>query len=295
MSIAFKIHNIISSCLDKEISSVLVPHQSIFDKIYETLDISVSLLKKEEIIKPSNIFVSNNILSHSKERKALGVKYHIKDLIFFHEIPNPQFKKEDKMILRNGLNSCNKIVFHEQIAKAWGLSEDQNTNIIDYGIPIMQTEKTSPKKSRKSVIILNFKHGQIARDLHNYIKQANDDSVCIESMPSSLQQFANIVSEYRVCIDINDYINVLFSASCGVIAIGADSFDPNIDSSMKMTDYSNIHKVISDIMSIPEEKYHELIKKNSDYIHSKYSMINFTNKMMSLMSSIKSEPFYHET
>jgi hypothetical protein len=67
----------------------------------------------------------------------------------------------------------------------------------------------------------------------------------------SMQQIANKISSYKVCIELDYMINMLFASACGCYTITnmTDTFNQNLIGSFGITDFTNISNMISTILN----------------------------------------------
>jgi hypothetical protein len=284
-------YNVLQKIVGDSINIIYDSNNTIFDKLLAYTDLGIYSKKSISSYDiPADCYVSNDILDHSNTKNSLCNPLHLSDLVIFHELPSNRFKKEDYIILKGLLKNTHKVFMHDSLVTGWGMV-DHLSYKIDYGLPIL--DHTTQHK-RSSVIILNSKQTNNVKSLYEYIKNVFPDAEMLTNMSDmSMQQIANKISSYKVCIELDYMINMLFASACGCYTITnmTDTFNQNLIGSFGITDFTNISNMISTILNSYQL---ENFANNFEYIKRNHSFETFKSNIELLMSTIKKEPFVYE-
>lgn len=284
-------YNVLQKFIGESINIIYDSNNTIFDKLLQHTDLGIyakDAISSYDI--PADCFVSNDILDHNATKSSLCYPLHLSDMVIFHELPSNNFKKEDKIILKGLLKNTHKLFMHDAFVAGWSLADNVSYKI-DYGLPTMNHNIHT---DRSSVIVLNSKNNNNIKVLYEHIKNIFPDAEMLTDVSSmSIEDIANKISSYKVCIELDYIINILFASSCGCYTITniPDLFNNNLVGSFGITDFSTISHMISTLVN----SYHlENFVHNLEYIKQNHSFEKFKANMELLISAIKKEPFVYE-
>lgn len=228
-----------------------------------------------------NLFWNNSPLSYSDYDEFVSFQ-HLKSVVFFHDSPDTNFKKEDKFILNNSLKNSVNICPSSNIQKSWGLSSAMN---IQYGIP--DIDLNIDRNNKNSVILINTSNNHKVNLLAKYIKQYfTDTEVLTKDENTNWASFSDKLQQYKLCIVFNNQIDVLASVACGCLTVSPIPVENN--GVINVTDFSNIIDTIKDaLLSYNANKSIEYSKN----VLSEYSFTNFNNQINTILNQIIREPF----
>lgn len=197
---------------------------SLFDKALGELE-WLKLLDKQEI-ETLELAYGNSIISypiHFNPEKLSLVDHTHQQLLLFHIHTYPMLKVEDIAILSNNLNKYTKISFSPTISK-WPLSNLIN---MQYGIPYLPVPMSQQPK--KSILILNLNNNSTTTSVHRLLQKSFDDIDILSHSSLSLAEMYQLMSKYKICIDLDNYYNLLIAGYCGAYGIGiGQSYDSHI-------------------------------------------------------------------
>ena len=281
---SFLTTNAISKVIDSDINILYQNSNTIFDHIIKRVE-GIKIIDANDQLLYNNIYhfyASNNYLDYSNSVDKIK-NLQLNGVVFFHNYIDSNFKKEDKFILQSALKNTYKIMMSEDLYNHWKMPELSTQ--IKYGLPKIEF-KNSPHK--KSVVVLNSKKNPQMSSLFQNLNRVFSDSALLENLETySLENLTNIISGFKVCIDIDSQINNLFSLYCGCQAIGS--------SVLKETNYTRIN-TFENIDNVIREKIANFDSKiidedNSKNLSDKYSFDEFSTNLKNSFSRIKMEPF----
>lgn len=282
------INNIAHSLMNPDIHTIYSPDKSSLDAIMYDLDIYTHLISTDNYY--YDLYISNNFLEHSEKTKKICDVLHIKDLVFFDSPPPTKFKKEDIALLNTVLANTHKVFLTKNIANSWtGIAMDHKCHSINYGVPI--NESSMHKTKVKNVLIINTEKNNQLAVLHQHIQQHIPHTDIITDIPLNLDTWYNILSDYRIIIDINKVINVLCSLAngCQVITSATD-LDVNLKGIHTPNDYSKILTYLDEILSTDTD--FDLLTNNKSILETSYSYPLFATKIKDLFMHIKTKEIY---
>ena len=100
---------------------------------------------------------------------------------------------------------------------------------------------------KKNILIINTKRQKQSYIVYQYLKNTYPDTDMVESVSYDIEHICKLLSQYKVCIDIDNYYNVLLANACGAYGItAAQTFDKNI---IKVLNYEEIIGIIPELLS----------------------------------------------
>lgn len=233
--------------------------KSLFDKIINYLD-WMNPLYQDSInqypIPYSTIMRSDTIDFFRKNQYINEYGY----LFLFHHQSYGFLKKEDISILATNINRYNKISFSSDTIK-WNLSKIYH---MKYGVPELDYEY---RGNKKSIIVLNFNNNQQSHILYSILRQHFPDIGLITNNQLSLKNIYENISEYKICIDLDNYYNLLVGCSVGAYGI---TNTPSQDNTciFSITDASAVIELAKTLMNKTHNDHQELrynTKQNYDF------------------------------
>jgi len=279
-------YNIINKVLDKNIRILYEDHNSLFDKIFLTLDYYI--VNRNNALESSFYYdmqIINNYFPYLNSRSHFIYENQFTDLVLFHENPHGSFKKEDKLILANNLRTTEKIMFLDSCNKSWSLP---NSSVVHYGVPV--SERIADFVSRpKDVLILNLKNNNQVASLYQHIKNKIDKTDIVNSFSDqSLEEVQQTLQNYKIVIDVDTPINCLFATACGCTTIINQTFDTRLESTITVEDFRAVFVVIDKIL---KNNMQDTISRDIDLIKTAYNYDNFRSKIDTIIRKVKSETF----
>jgi hypothetical protein len=224
------------------------PHETFFDAAMNHIDSNILTTICVEDIKNdfykhilySGILI-NDIVEYSQNIYNYA-EFYTRPILLIHSSPLSIFKKEDINILKTRLNAYAFLSFDQQ-KESWPMSD---ISYINYGIPNIKDIDINNNK-KKNILIINTKKQKHSHILYQYIKNTYPDADMIESAPNDIEHICKLLSTYKVCIDIDNYYNVLLANSCGAYGITASqTFDKDI---IKVNNYEDIIGMLPQLLS----------------------------------------------
>lgn len=227
-----------------------------------------------------NAYWCNHPLDYIDYRQ--DVKFnHLKDIVFFHQYPENNIKKEDKFLLQNSLGNSIKICPNDDIQKAWGLN---TAYTLEYGVPIVETHNADHDKS---ILLIDHTHSNQIKLLQSYIQKAfSDASVLNIEKDSDWQTISSTIKQYKLCIVFSSYIDILACLSCGCMVIS--TLPIKEDYVAHVTDFSNIIDITNHMLDIYN---HQKMLLNSDSVITRYNFDKFEYNIVQLLRQISKQPF----
>jgi hypothetical protein len=229
-----------------------------------------------------DIICSNDPIRASSQNRDLS-SLHVNTLLYFHTMCPNNFKKEDKFLLKNTINTCYKIFTNNDCMKTWGFDKTEDRcHILNYGISasdIGDIQKT------RTVILLNFNNNPSINSLFRYVQNIFTDAIMLTSIRDT-----NVINDLKqsvVCIETESYYNIIKAISCQCYVISALDYISE-DGLFSIASYDLIIDEIKKMLSIYDI---ETAKKYSNTILKKYSDTKFQQTFMNIMKQIKQEPY----
>lgn len=279
-------YNIINRVLDKNIRILYEDHNSLFDKIFNSLDYYI--VNKTNRLNKSFYYdmqIINNYFQYLNSRNNFIYENQFSDIVLFHENPHNSFKKEDKLILANNLRTTEKVMLLNSFNQAWNLP---NSSLVQYGIPT--PEKILDYNSRpKDVLVLNLKNNNQIANLYQHIKGKFEKTDTINSFAKeSLEEAQEILQNYKIVIDVDTPVNCLCATACGCATITNQSFDNRLESTVAVEDFRAVFVVIEKILA---NNMGPVIARDIDLIKTAYNYDAFKSKIDEIIRKVKSETF----
>jgi hypothetical protein len=282
-------YNIVNKVLDSNIRIYYENHNSIFDAIFKELNyfiVNETNSVGEHFYYDMKII--NDYFRYINNFNDSLMDMQISNLVFFHQKCPPQLKKEDRIILGNSLRKTQKVIFTESNLIDWNF-DNSRTTLIKYGIPKYENE-INPNRKTKEILILNLRNNDQLQTLFQHIKNQYQNTDIITSIAGiNIKKIYEILSQYKIVIDIDTPVNALSAISCGCISLGVDKFDEKINSHIQILDFRTINGLIQNILN--SNNINEVVSQDIAYIQKNYNFENFEKLMSSLILKTKKEPF----
>lgn len=241
--------NVAYGTISNSLNILYAPSLRLFDNLINHMD-NINLFFQNDTVRNYyyDIYFANNFLMHTNETKKLSNSLHLKDLIAFHSVPPNGFKKEDVKLLQDSTHNTHKIVFGADVAQAWGFANNDKTSIIEYGVPKVVWDDNN---RTKNVLVFNLENNSQIETLYSDIATNIPDSDIVRSISpnASLSNVANALSQYRVCLDFGNKINVLFCASLGIQCLTPMNIS-NHPLIRQITNYNNTIDDLKEVLNI---------------------------------------------
>lgn len=157
----------------------------------------------------------NDILDFSQKIEYYS-RYYTNYILSIHSDPSMILKKEDLMIIKKNLNIYSFLCFSEN-QNSWPM---EKIKYIKYGIPEIYSDIEISKK-RKDILVINLKKQKQTSILYQYLKENFSSTDMLLENISNISELQKKLSEYKICIDIDNYYNLIFANSCGCTGITA--------------------------------------------------------------------------
>lgn len=271
MSINYQIHNIFHTmhCRKGFNLNILYTYSgNLFDKIIQNIPNTTFINNQVFLTAPISygLCIINNPLDFAQNLDAYSQLYANK-ILLFHDDPPVSLKKEDLFLLRSSLSKFSSIGFSSN-AHLWS---NENIKQIDYGIK--PYEEIIVKE--KDIILLANADNKQMKLLYDNLKQIYKNTDLLEiKQNTSYEDSMKIISQYKICIDLSSYYNILCGVSVG--CYGITSRRTRTDKYVyQISDYQELVGIIKNILSQP----HADIQNMKEYILDKYKYNNFIDTL----------------
>lgn len=214
----------------------------------------------------------NDIVNFSQKIPKYG-DYCTSLILAIHSSPPSLLKREDLIILNKNIDQYKFVSFYEGHNR-WPM---KNIEYIPYGLPCQNFR--NEKNREKDILVINLKRQKQIDILYQYIKQKFPLTDMIHENILNLDSIHKTMSEYKICIDIDNYYNLLLANSCGCLGITAlESSDEtviNIKSSNEILDM--IPKLLVNVQHADISE--QIIKKYNWQIFCQ-NINNYTKKIL---------------
>ena len=211
---------------------------------------------------PYAIKIHTDPIEFSRKNSLINI---YDNLFLFHHQSYNFLKKEDISILNTNLNRYHKISFSASTVP-WNLS---NIYHLRYGIPKIDYEH---RKNKKSVVILNFHNNQQSNVLYSILRNNFSDAGMLTNINMSLKNIYENISEYKVCVDLDSYFNLLIGCAAGAYGVtNVSSQDSRFIFSI--SDASSSINLIQSLLQAKSEDHDSIIS----YIDNQYNFDHFDN------------------
>lgn len=281
--------NIVNSTINKGINAIYNNHNSIFDILINSLDINLYDENHTNIYDWYNLYISNNPIEYSQKQINLTNNLHINAVLFFHNPPPKQFKKEDLLIFKKHVFNQTKILFDYDLSQYW-LPSDNKWEHINYGIPDLGPPDFNNKPN--DILILNLSNNNNIKSLYEQIKnKTNFNTEIVNSAPNNLESLADLCYQSKICINFENNINAIFAAACGCFIISVYN-----DLNSHLTHYKKISN-INELQPALLEVYGSLDSQRSNIIDQRSILLEkfpfdiFAERINSLFIRLSKEKF----
>lgn len=288
--------------LNKQIKNIFYTHQrsligmgcnvlykqagTFFDSVINELssDIIVPLQFEKQVDQHliDSVFYSglwiNDIIEFSQTIPDYA-NFYTKYIMCIHNSPSPIFKREDLSILKNKLNS-NTFLCFDQNNGSWPMD---NVKYSKYGIP--KTPDIDSNKE-KDILVINGKKQKQTYILYQYLKNDFPQADMLESCSINFEHASKIISKYKICIDLDNYFNLVLANACGSYGITSTvSFDDTI---FTTKDYNEVVSLIPNLLSKINIDNSKNIRNNT---LEKYDWNSFENNIKTHLNTIMTKDF----
>jgi len=277
MSINYQVHNILHSIYSNQRNNLNIFYTynfSLFDKII--IDIpGINFLHNGVFLNcPLSyaLCVINDPIDFAQNINAYNNLYANK-IIFFHEEPNASLKKEDLFLLKNSLSRFELFSFNKNYA-SWC---NPNIRSLTYGIK----PYTKQINKDKDIILLYSNSHKQTKLIYDNLKQIYPNTKLLEiNATQSYDDIIEIISEYKICIDLTSYYNILCAVSVGCYGItGQRGYKDEYINQIK--DYQELIDIIKKILSQFESNTDSMQK----YIADNYSYEFFIENIKHIVTN----------
>lgn len=281
------ITNVAHSIVNKNINILYSNHNSLFDYLFKTIDYNIYYANDVVSVHYYDTIIINDFLSYHSWGQSFSNQYHIKPSLFLHDAPPSSFKKEDIALVHQNTKRVHRIIFGNHLANMWKLQPDKYVTVMDYGLPVFN----SANKRDKSILIMNLQGNNNSATLHQHIKNHIGDCDILNTLPMSwsLNDICNLLSQYKIFIDLSHTVNSLVAASCGCQCISPHPLPKNKLIS-SITDYSNIISIIQILLgtnlSDDEREY------NKNLLTTMFNYETFINLLSDKIKSLKEQELF---
>ena len=226
--------NINSIRLNQPINIAYDPTSSLFDKSLELIDWA-NFIDPQTLI-DYQLPYYKNIISDGLNisDQAANINYN-SCIVLFHHQSYARLKREDASIIDNTLQNYQKICFSSYIQSL----NLKKTSYLKYGIPNLNYTH----HNEKDVILINLKNNKATSSIYTIIKNRFKYVDILTDKNLSLDSIYEIIGNYKVCIDLDNYYNLLVGCYCGAYGLtNIPSQDPCI---VTVTDTNGIIKTIN--------------------------------------------------
>lgn len=281
------ISNIAYKIIEKKSRALYSLHYSCFDAIINSIE-SVDLCLESSYSYYYDMYIGHNCFEYAQNTINACAAMHIPAVLFFHSNAPQKIKKEDIYILKNTLAKTRKIFCSADIANSWNYGVFRDADVVPYGVPLAKIYK--PEKSKDILLINNTNNNQIT-NLHSKLSNKYKKCDVVSSLTMNSQQNIDILSNYKIVLDIDNTINILCAISSGARVIGSSAMNLSDDFKhfYKMPNYNHIETVIDNIIS--DEVTEEEVQHNHSILNSNYNYDKFCNEILSILGGAKREAF----
>ena len=273
MSVNYQIHNLFHQISFKnnrhKLNIFYTYTNSLFDKMIGETDKFLYLNHAAFQQQPLSYGLChiNDPLDFAKNIEMYDKLYSNK-IVFYHNNPPKDIKKEDLYLLNTTLEKYTSFAFSKHF-HAWN---NKNIQYIDYGIKIpnlLNSDKPG------NIIILDGQNNRQTRLLHDNLKQRYSDTSLLKlDTDYDPNEVLLEISKYKICIDIDSYYNVLCGVGVGCYGITArPSSDPEFI--YTISDYNTMTQIIDKLLS----SYTNKIEHMKQYINNNYNYDSFITKI----------------
>jgi hypothetical protein len=252
---------------------------SLFDKIMNDLDIC-NLVSKEAANLPGipiNGIIINNPVDFAQKLGDYQNFAASSRFLFYHFLPPPNLKKEDISILGGNLSSCYKVSFLGD-SSSWLIPDMVH---LDYGVPSDIISNILSKYKSKDILVLNLNNNSQSDIIHKQVETAFPTlSVdCFKDYSMSMKDIIDIISEYKIVIDIHSAYNQLISLCCGSIVVSGNTSINNA----YLRKVSHSKEIVESIAELLNSYNTEQLSKNAEDLINRYDLNKFKTNMTQIL------------
>lgn len=276
--------NIVNSIINPDITNVLYyKHNSFFDLIIKTLD--YNFIENNDFYDLwYNVCLSNDPIYFSQNHANQCNKLHINSLLFFHNKPPAQFKKEDNAILKRHILKSTKILCLPELVSQW-LPSDSKWHIVDYGIPYIVPSDSQERET--DILFINLNNNPNITAIFDSVKRSITSAQMLTNLPDSISDLYDILYKSKICLDFDNHINSLVAASCGCFCM--TTYENNhlfYYQHINNFDLSTFANMVQDIIKNINQDH--LLNQQKEIIN-KFPFDMFSKRISLLMQSITRE------
>lgn len=255
------------------------PEVSLFDKVISDFD-DINLINKEISALPgipTNGIIINNPVDFAQKMQSYASFASVTNFLLYHFLPPPFFKKEDIDILSGNVSSCRKISFIND-NKAWLIPD---MNYIDYGVPGDIISNILGKYKQKDILVLNFNNNNQSDIVYKQLETAYP-ALSVDSLKEyslDLKNIIDIISEYKVVVDINSTYNQLISLCCGCIVVSGNHSLQN----KQLVNVSHSKEIVQAIPALLNTYNQDTLQKNAEELLVKYDLNKFQANLLQIL------------
>lgn len=255
------------------------PEVSLFDKVIGHFD-DINLISKEiaelpgipanGILINSPVDFAQNMQSYANF--ALGTKF-----LLYHFLPPPFFKKEDINILSGNVSSCRKISFIND-DNAWLIPD---MTYINYGVPGDIISNILGKYKSKDILILNLNNNNQSDIVYKQLEVAYP-SLSVDSLKEyslDMKDIIDIISEYKVVVDINSTYNQLIALCCGCVVVSGNRSLQN----KQLINVSHSKEIVQAIPALLNSYNQDTLQENAEELLVKYDLNKFQANLLQIL------------
>lgn len=276
MSINYQIHNILHTVSHKRgnpINIFYTYNNTLFDKVIDQISDAVALNNQVFLNSPLSygLCIINDPLDMAQNINAYNNLYANK-ILFFHENPPSGLKKEDLFLLRHTLSKFSCYSFCNNY-ESWS---NPKMRYMSYGIKYQDNNINK----NKNIIMLSYNNNKQTKLIYDNLKNIYHDTYLLEiDYSKSYDNILQIISEYKICIDLASYYNVLCAASVGCYGITSKKSHSD-EFIYQITDYQQMLAIIKDILHMPATNINNI----QEYIKHTYPYEPFIENIKNIIT-----------
>jgi hypothetical protein len=231
-----------------------------------------------------DICCANSIMSYRKQSSQISDRLNLNPIIFEHNLPDVELKKEDRFILNNDLIRIKKIFFDTTIMESWNFD---NSVLCNYGIPTHKFFPVPDAQKTKDILISS---GSVLGD---QLKQHFEDKMklkcdVVNNMAEvSIDNINKVFNAYEIFIDLNNRaIDCLCAASAGTYSISLSSLK-NIDNVPNISQVNTIDDIVNIVPLVKNKNIN--IEEIHKYIDEHFNFNKFESIINSIFKNAKRE------
>lgn len=271
------------SALDKhsKMNFAYEPETSLFDKVMNRLD-QINLISKDISQLPGipiNGILINNPVGFAQKMQSYENFALVPKFLLYHFLPPHFFKKEDINILSGNIVSCNKISF----------INDNNTWLVpdmvymDYGVPGDILSNVIGKYKQKDILVLGLNDNNQSDIIYKQLETAYPTlSIdCLKDYSLEIQDIIDIISEYKIVIDINSTYNQLIALCCGCVVVSGNASLKN----EQLIYASHSKEIVQSMPRLLNDYNKETLEKNAEALLAKHDLNEFQTNLSKILAN----------